>query len=228
MRQEADRGSVRLVFRAANDSEATDFAPLIELAGSRVSESGKLFDRDLTPDAAWTPETVRIEGRTLAPGQSAIIEHVIPRVAAPHQERWQSVRYWPDAEDQPDGVVLQLSVSDSQSDSVPTVSSPGYVRHDRTSDESAHWPGTLIWRYRAGDLITSPAVSDGVVYAGSSDNHLYALNGLTGDVLWRFKARGRLSRPAVSGNSVPVVSEGVVYAGSSDNHLYAIAGSPPR
>ena len=220
MRQEADRGSVRLVFRAANDSEATDFAPLIELAGSRVSESGKLFDRDLTPDAAWTPETVRIEGRTLAPGQSAIIEHVIPRVAAPHQERWQSVRYWPDAEDQPDGVVLQLSVSDSQSDSVPTVSSPGYVRHDRTSDESAHWPGTLIWRYRAGDLITSPAVSDGVVYAGSSDNHLYALNGLTGDVLWRFKAGGRVS--------VPVVSEGVVYAGSSDNHLYAIAASPPR
>ena len=212
--QEAASGSVRLVFRARNDSEATDFAPVIQVSGSRVSESGVFFDKTLSPTAGWIPETVRIEGRKLAPGQSSLMEHVIPRVAGESQGHWQLVRYSPDAEDRPDGVVLQLGVSDSQADSVPAVSKAGYIRYDRTLEESAYWPGTRLWRYRAGDLRSSPVVTDGVVYAGSFDNHLYALDALTGGVLWSFRADGRLSRPAVSG--------GAVYAGSSDNHLYAL------
>lgn len=212
--QEPASGSVRLVFRARNDSEATDFAPVIQVAGSRVSEGGDFFDETLTTATGWIPETIRMEGRKLAPGQSSLMEHVIPRVAGEGRGHWQLVRYSPDPEDRPDGVVLQLSVSDSQADSVPTASSPGYIRYDRTSEESAFWPGTRLWEYRTGDLRSSPTVSGGVVYAGSFDNYLYALDALTGGFLWRFKANGRLSRPAVSG--------GVVYTGSADSHLYAL------
>ena len=44
---------------------------------------------------------------------------------------------------------------------------------------------TLIWKYTAGNSIaSSPAVSNGVVYIGSDDKNLYALNATSGDKLW--------------------------------------------
>ena len=81
VRQEADTGGVTLVFSATNDSEAADFAPVIELAGSRVSESGRVFDGDFDAVVGWTPQTVRIEGEKLAPGHRNLVEHTIARVA---------------------------------------------------------------------------------------------------------------------------------------------------
>ena len=37
--------------------------------------------------------------------------------------------------------------------------------------------GGLLWHYETGDwVISSPAVVDGVVYVGSVDNYLYALD----------------------------------------------------
>ena len=214
VRQESESGSIRLVFRATNDSEATDFAPVIELAGSRVSESGDLFDGVLSSAVGWAPQIVQMEGRKLAPGQQSVIEHVIPRVADEDKGYWQLVRYSPNEEDRPDGVVLQLSVSDAEADAVPTVSGAGYIRYDRTFRESGYWPGTLIWRYRAKGPVSPAAVSGGAVYTGSADNHLYALDAATGDLLWRYATGGQVSEPAVSG--------GVVYTGSADSHLYAL------
>ena len=38
-------------------------------------------------------------------------------------------------------------------------------------------PGGLLWRYQTeDDVISSPAVVDGVVYVGSADNYLYAVS----------------------------------------------------
>jgi hypothetical protein len=53
-----------------------------------------------------------------------------------------------------------------------------------------------------------------VLYAGSSDGHVYALDASNGTELWRF----------VTGDSVtssPAVADGVVYIGSADDRLYA-------
>jgi outer membrane protein assembly factor BamB len=53
-----------------------------------------------------------------------------------------------------------------------------------------------------------------VVYVGSDDANLYALNAATGARLWSF----------ATGNGVessPAVANGVVYAGSDDGNLYA-------
>ncbi len=63
--------------------------------------------------------------------------------------------------------------------------------------------------------LSSPLVSDGIVYFGSGDGHVYALAADTGALVWRFK----------TGNVVhasPALSDGVLYIGSWDAHLYAL------
>jgi len=58
---------------------------------------------------------------------------------------------------------------------------------------------------------------DGIVYIGSDDNHVYALDAAAGEERWRFEAGDRVfSSPAVVG--------GVVYIGSFDTYMYAITG----
>lgn len=74
----------------------------------------------------------------------------------------------------------------------------------------------LKWSYKTGDTVwSSPAVTGGVVYVGSLDDNVYALDARTGAKLWSFTA----------GNSVqtsPAVANGVVYAGSWDDNVYAL------
>ena len=219
VRQEADTGGVTLVFSATNDSEAADFAPVIELAGSRVSESGRVFDGDFDAVVGWTPQTVRIEGEKLAPGQSNLVEHTIARVSGKDLGHWRFILYSPNAEERPSGVVLQLTVRDSATDAGTRVSESGHLSYDRTGEESgywADWAGMLLWSYYTGG--SSPAVSGGVVYVGSTYNPLFALDASTGDLLWRYETGGSVvSSPAVSG--------GVVYVGSRDDYLFALDAS---
>jgi outer membrane protein assembly factor BamB len=75
---------------------------------------------------------------------------------------------------------------------------------------------TELWRFVTGGGVTSsPAVWKGVVYVGSHDNNLYAIDEVTGKEKWRFTTYGKVF-------SSPAVSNGVVYIGSLDNNLYAI------
>ena len=62
---------------------------------------------------------------------------------------------------------------------------------------------------------SSPAVVNGVVYIGSNDDNVYALNATTGAKLWSFATGGPVT-------SSPAVVNGVVYIGSSDRNLYAL------
>lgn len=76
--------------------------------------------------------------------------------------------------------------------------------------------GTLKWQFEAqGPLVSSPAIADGVVYVGSDDHHLYALDLETGEQRWAFEAGNMIL-------SSPVVADGVVFFGSDDRHLYAL------
>ena len=78
---------------------------------------------------------------------------------------------------------------------------------------------SALWQYPTGGLVVvAPTVADGVVYAGSDDNHLYALDAVTGELLWRFETADVI-------RSTPTVSGGVVYVGSNDNHIYALDAS---
>jgi outer membrane protein assembly factor BamB len=62
---------------------------------------------------------------------------------------------------------------------------------------------------------SSPAVSDGLVYYGSGDGNLYALDAATGQLKWKFATAGVV-------HSSPAVSDGVIYFGSWDSYLYAL------
>ena len=50
---------------------------------------------------------------------------------------------------------------------------------------------TELWRFKTGgSVLSSPAVSNGVVYVGCLDNNLYAIDAVTGTEKWRFKTGG--------------------------------------
>jgi outer membrane protein assembly factor BamB len=73
-----------------------------------------------------------------------------------------------------------------------------------------------IWRFQAGGHINSePAIVGGVLYVGSDDGNLYALDAVTGAERWRFAANDALS-------SSPAIADGVVYIGSGSGTLYAV------
>ena len=75
---------------------------------------------------------------------------------------------------------------------------------------------SLLWRNPTGGWVVNvPTVVDGVVYAGSDDNHVYALDAETGELLWRFETDDVI-------RSSPTVAGGAVYVGSNDNHVYAL------
>jgi outer membrane protein assembly factor BamB len=65
----------------------------------------------------------------------------------------------------------------------------------------------------------SPVVGTGnVVYVGSEDKKVYALDGLTGARFWEFETKGKVrSSPAIG-------LDGVVYVGSEDKSFYALDG----
>ena len=80
--------------------------------------------------------------------------------------------------------------------------------------------GALLWSYKTGGMIesSSPAVAKGVVYVGSFDNNVYALNASTGTLMWSFPA-------PLYVDSSPAVANGVVYVGSWAGNMYALNAS---
>ena len=67
---------------------------------------------------------------------------------------------------------------------------------------------------------SSPAIGvDGIVYVGSNDWKVYALDGKSGVKKWEFSTGGGVHSSPVIGN------DGTVYVGSTDNKVYAIATS---
>jgi outer membrane protein assembly factor BamB len=76
--------------------------------------------------------------------------------------------------------------------------------------------GKIKWTFTAADVIhSSPAVVDGIVYFGSRDRHLYAVDAETGAEIWSFATGSWVE-------SSPVVVGGVVYFGCNDARVYAL------
>ncbi|MGA7079905.1 MAG: PQQ-binding-like beta-propeller repeat protein, partial [Terriglobales bacterium] len=75
---------------------------------------------------------------------------------------------------------------------------------------------SLEWGFTtSGEVWSSPAVANGVVYVGSLDSNVYALNTVTGAKLWTYTTGWAVY-------SSPAVADGVVYVGSKDNNVYAL------
>jgi len=83
---------------------------------------------------------------------------------------------------------------------------------------------TVAWKFKTGGrVLSSPAVSGDLVFVGSADGHLYAIDRATGAQRWRFATQGAV-------NSSPAVHDGVVYVSSLDGKVYAVdaASGNPR
>jgi len=63
--------------------------------------------------------------------------------------------------------------------------------------------------------LSSPIVVEGVVYFGSGDNNVYALDAATGDLRWKFKTGDVV-------HASPAFSNGLIFVGSWDSYFYAV------
>jgi len=91
----------------------------------------------------------------------------------------------------------------------------GQNRHEHllsTSTRSVE----LRWSFRSGFpfYLDSPVLADGVLYVGSDNRNLYALDAFTGAERWAF--------PAFNSGETPAVARGLVYAASNDGRLHAL------
>ena len=75
------------------------------------------------------------------------------------------------------------------------------------------------WTFRTkGMLIGSPTVADGVVYVGSTDGNLYAVDAESGSLKWKFEAKSRVV-------STPALANGMVYFAAYNGTFYALDAS---
>jgi len=73
----------------------------------------------------------------------------------------------------------------------------------------------VLWVFHSALIWSSPAVVDGLVYFGSFDGYVHALDASTGEERWSFQTGGEVW-------SSPAVADGRVYIGSGDYYLYAL------
>ncbi len=75
---------------------------------------------------------------------------------------------------------------------------------------------TLIWKFKTqGPIRSSAVIDDGLVFIGSADGYVYAIELRTGNQRWRFKTGAEVEAP-------PCVVDGLVFVGSVDGWLYAL------
>lgn len=74
-----------------------------------------------------------------------------------------------------------------------------------------------FWVFECEDEVRStPSYFDGILFVGSYDNNLYALNAATGDFIWKYPTDGGVV-------TKPVVFENNVFFGSEDGKLYVVS-----
>jgi len=74
----------------------------------------------------------------------------------------------------------------------------------------------VLWKFKTGGGIkSSPAVVDGLVFIGSSDKKIYAIDLQNGRQVWAYETTDAVE-------AAPCVIEGMVFVGSSDGFLYAL------
>ncbi len=76
--------------------------------------------------------------------------------------------------------------------------------------------GRIRWRFQTdGPVRSSPVRAEGVVYVGSTDGYLYALDELDGTVRWSFRAHGAIA-------SSPALVADLVIFGDRTNRYWAL------
>jgi len=89
--------------------------------------------------------------------------------------------------------------------------------HSGVATGNAQMTATVQWSYTTGGAVaSSPAIVNGVVYFGSYDGNVYALNANTGALIWKYATGNQIEK------SSPAVVNNIVYIGSDDDNVYAL------
>ena len=91
------------------------------------------------------------------------------------------------------------------------------LNHIGYSPDDAPDTNETLWNYTTGDNIdtSSPAIVSGVVFIGSEDDKMYALNASTGAHIWNYTSSSDI-------DSSPAVFNGRVFFTAQDGYLYAL------
>jgi serine/threonine protein kinase len=84
------------------------------------------------------------------------------------------------------------------------------------------YSGSIKWRFQAKRAVTSsPIIHDGVVYFGSVDTLVYAIDTETGWIVWRY----RLNKPTIS---TPFIKDNLLFIGGVDGKIYCLNANNAR
>jgi outer membrane protein assembly factor BamB len=75
--------------------------------------------------------------------------------------------------------------------------------------------GRELWSFRAGAIESSPLQVDGVLYFGSWDRYVYAVDARTRKLRWRYRTDDRVV-------AAPAYAHGTIYVPSNGGRLYAL------
>jgi len=74
----------------------------------------------------------------------------------------------------------------------------------------------VLWRFKTGgEVKSSPVIDDGLVFIGSNDGNIYAIDLYKGRKVWAYRTGGAVE-------ASPCVVGGKVFVGSSDSFMYAL------
>lgn len=93
----------------------------------------------------------------------------------------------------------------------------GDLAHTGAYDAGPKQFGGVKWTFKTNGAITgSPVVAGGLVYIGSLDGYLYAIEQETGKEKWKHRTRQQVS-------GTPAVANGIIYYEATDGVMYAAA-----
>src|SRR5688572_26617721 len=75
----------------------------------------------------------------------------------------------------------------------------------------------LLWKFQTqGKIYSSPSIDNNVLFIGSGDYHVYAIESKTGALCWKYRTDGAVhSSPISDGHSV--------FFSSHDGNVYAVS-----
>lgn len=114
-----------------------------------------------------------------------------------------------------EGQILAFASNGSQ----PDTDAWSMFRHD--ADRSSIGQGgpanlSLVWKFTTGGAVmSSPSIVNGIVYFGSQDHNVYAVNAWSGNLIWKFKTNNTIE-------SSMAVADGKVVTGAEDGYVYCL------
>ena len=144
--------------------------------------------------------------RQLNPGVSKELEAVINTAIL-----YNPANRFPSASAMKEALVNVVQPTGTSPRSAPAVDL-SKVEEDTTISET----GKLAWKFECEDEVRgTPLSHNGILFVGSYDYNLYALDAATGEFIWKYATDGGIvSRPGIH--------EGTIYFGSEDRRLHAI------